>query len=268
MKKEIAYLSTVYLLFIILMTLCGSVSGFFSEALFYVSFLIPVAVTLLLKRRLNLSFELPRVNLSKESLVGVLLFSAPTLALIFGISYVTSSLLAYFGNAPAVDVSGNIFLVIFKDALLTSVLEELLFRALPLALLIPYSKKGAILYSAAFFALLHCNLYQLPYAFIAGVIFAAADIIYESIVPSLIFHFMNNVISVFWLRYSSCAVFSATYVSVLFSIALVSLVIIFLKRRRLCELWSTALSEDGAIALSVEFCVMAFAALLIAFMNL
>jgi hypothetical protein len=63
-------------------------------------------------------------------------------------------------------------------------------------LLSEHSRRGTILISAFFFALVHHDLFIIPYAFIAGVIFMTIDIALDSVIPSLIIHFLNNSLSV------------------------------------------------------------------------
>jgi membrane protease YdiL (CAAX protease family) len=172
----------------------------------------------------------PRVKISRDDLGLALSLTAPSLALIFLASYLTSLVLSHLGEPPLADVSGNLFLVILSHAILTPLLEELLFRYVPIALLSPHSSAGAVIYSALFFAFVHASLYQLPYAFIAGVIFAVLDIATGSILPSITMHIFNNAISVLWLRYADAPSFRAVYVVILFALALSSVPFIIFKK--------------------------------------
>ena len=164
------------------------------------------------------------------------------------------------------DVSGNIFEVILTHAVLTSVFEEALFRYVPIAFLSQYSKKYAIILSALFFAFAHCNLYQLPYALAAGIAFAAIDIATNSIIPSVILHFLNNLMSIFWLRGEGERLFVICYTVVLASLALLSLIPIFLMREKYTKKISLITEEKARVQLSYEpilfFATTLFAALL------
>lgn len=253
MKRSLAFITVLDFIFILLLATSGLFSGIISEAVYYLAFAFPIILTLVLRKKIVSEYKAPRVAISREELALTLLSAAPILALIFLISYLTSLLLSRFGDGNLADVSGNLFLVLLTHAVITPILEEALFRYIPLSLLSGYSRRGAILYSAAFFALVHCNLYQLPYALFAGVIFAVADIAFDSILPSVILHALNNFISVLWLRYAANVSFTYAYLIALFSLALLSLPIIFLLRKRFFARISSVISDDRKIPPSAEF---------------
>ena len=267
MKRALLLLSVTDFVFILLLSVAGALTGALSDAVYYLSFVIPVAGVYAVKKLLGSPFMPPRVKISGEGIGLTLAVTAPTLALIFLLSYLTSLALSYFGKGASFDVSGNLVTVILTQAVLTPVLEEALFRYIPLALLSPFSKRGAILYSAAFFALAHCSLYQLPYAFFAGLVFALLDLALDSIIPSVVLHILNNVISVLWLRYSLNAAFAHTYVIVLSALAVASIPLILLLRGRLKKLLTPLFSDGGEAIPSVEALVFCAATLLIAFIN-
>ena len=232
MKKSLTYIVFCDLLFVLLLGIAGFLNGALSEIVYYLAFLLPTALALVLAKTREGAFTPPKLRISCENLLLTLPVTAPTLAIIFFVSWLTSLILSYFGEGSTSDVSGNIFLVIFTHAVLTAVLEEALFRYIPLAYLTPYSKRGAVLFSALFFALAHCNLFQIPYAFIAGVIFAVLDIAFDSVIPSLLIHFVNNLISIIWLRGGGESDFVTVYIIALVSAALVSIVPIIIFRKK------------------------------------
>jgi membrane protease YdiL (CAAX protease family) len=252
MKRSLAFVTVIDFIFILLLAASGLVGGILSDAVYYLAFAVPIVLTLALRKRLGIEYNPPRVTVSREGLGLTFASAAPILTLVFLVSYLTSLLLSRFGEGNLADVSGNLFLVLLTHAVITPILEEVLFRYIPIALLSGYSRRGAMLYSAAFFALAHCNLYQLPYAFLAGIIFAAADIAFDSILPSVILHALNNFISVLWLRYAADTSFMYLYLIVLFSLAIVSLPIIFLLRRRFFRRVTDLISGDGRIPPSAE----------------
>ena len=268
MKRSLAFITVLDFVFILLLAVSGLFSGAISEVVYYLAFIAPIILTLILRNRIGSEYSAPRVTISRDGLALTLVLAAPVLALIFLISYLTSLLLSHFGEGNFADVSGNLFLVLITHAVITPILEEALFRYVPLSFLSGYSRRGAILYSAAFFALLHCNLYQLPYAFLAGLIFAAADIAFDSILPSVILHVLNNFISVLWLRYAGDVSFMYAYLIALFSLALISFSIIFLLRRRLFARLSSVISEDGKIPVSAEFFLFLAVTLVMAIISL
>jgi simple sugar transport system permease protein len=104
--------------------------------------------------------------------------------LVIAVSALTTLVLAFFGKTNEVDVSGHLVYELFRHALIPAVLEELLFRYIPIKLLSPYSRRGAILVSALLFSLVHLNLFQIPYALLAGVVFGFLTVASGSILPS------------------------------------------------------------------------------------
>ena len=251
MPKALKYLTFLNLIFIFFVALSGFLGGIVGDAVYYLAFVIPTLLAFILRRGEGVKFSAPRLKISAENLGLALPLAAPLLAVIFLISWLTSLILSALGAENATDVSGNIFLVIFTHAVLPSVLEEGLFRYLPIAFISPYSKKYAVLFSALFFAFAHCNLYQLPYAFAAGVAFAVIDIAANSIVPSVILHFLNNLISIFWLRGMDDTDFATLYVIILATLALLSLIPIFLMRARYKKM--IACIEDGEANAEISY---------------
>jgi membrane protease YdiL (CAAX protease family) len=158
--------------------------------------------------------------------------------------------------------------VILAHAILTPLLEELLFRYVPIALLSPHSSAGAVIYSSLFFAFVHANLYQLPYAFIAGVIFAVLDIATGSILPSITMHILNNAISVLWLRYADAPSFRTVYAVILFALALSSVPFIIFKREALKKKIKLIFRNGGAVPLSIEAVLFFAFTFIIALLNI
>jgi membrane protease YdiL (CAAX protease family) len=120
---------------------------------------------------------------------------APSLAIIISAAALTELVFKRLG-IPVPEAPDEVFWVaLIMHALLPSILEELLFRYLPIRLLTPRSPKTAVLVSAVLFALAHGSLFKIPYALVAGLIFAALDIYFGSLLPSLIIHLLNNLLS-------------------------------------------------------------------------
>ena len=85
---------------------------------------------------------------------------------------------------------------VIRMALLPAVVEELVFRC---GLLGIYSKKNVlvgIFLSSSIFALLHGNLYQIPYAFVGGIAFAYATYITGNSGTAIVSHFIINLVSI------------------------------------------------------------------------
>jgi membrane protease YdiL (CAAX protease family) len=122
---------------------------------------------------------------------------------------------SFFNISGAPSYSGDFTTLLFRNALIPAFLEELLFRYLPILLFAPHGKWRAVVLSSVLFALAHASVYQMPYALIAGVIFITADLIFDSIIPSLAFHLLNNAVSVIWMFYINTDTRITVFVSVL-----------------------------------------------------
>ena len=104
-------------------------------------------------------------------------------------------------------------------------------------MLAPYSKKNAIFISSFLFAFAHCNLFQIPYALIAGFILGTLTLATGSIIPSIVLHFLNNGLSVIMLKYAQSPWVMLAFYIALSALVLMSAVVFFLRRRRyLCQL--------------------------------
>ena len=80
-------------------------------------------------------------------------------------------------------------------AIIPAVAEEYFFRGTICKSLMVYGKKTAILVSAVLFALMHANIEQIIYAFVAGVLLAWIYVETKNIAIPILVHFLNNGIS-------------------------------------------------------------------------
>lgn len=87
-------------------------------------------------------------------------------------------------------------LTVIYIAVLPAVFEELLFRKAIFGSLKKYGKVFAMLCSSIAFALIHQNLSQGIAAFGLGMIFCMLDDNVGSLIPSMVIHFLNNLIGV------------------------------------------------------------------------
>lgn len=268
MKRALTCVTVIDLMFILLLSISAAFGGFVGNLIYYSAFIIPFCAAIYIKNKTGSEFTPPKIKINGMPLRLLMPTVAPTLALIFLISWLTSLFLSFVGDGNYVDVSGNLFVVILMHALIPAIAEEALFRYIPIALILPYTKKGAIWISAFFFALVHCNLYQLPYAFFAGIVFALLDIAFDSILPSVILHFINNLSSVFWLRGGAGGTFSQIYILTLISLAVISLVFIFMFKKDYKEKISPIICDKSKYKLSFEPVLFAVLTLFVAVTDL
>ena len=120
-----------------------------------------------------------------------------TLTAVTAIGYITSAFIPETENPYPVSVSG-ILLMFISSVILPAVLEEILFRGLIMRIMLKVTLFYAVLISASFFALIHIDLYRIPYALTAGIfigIFTAAT---GSLRLAVICHSVNNLRSYFF----------------------------------------------------------------------
>lgn len=112
------------------------------------------------------------------------------------------NILAILGFDPSVNYLSIGYGNLIKDFILTAILpgfcEELLHRGL---LLNTYKNEGrtrtGLVISSLLFGLMHLNIGQFFYATILGFLMGIVAISAESIIPSMIIHFMNNALNVY-----------------------------------------------------------------------
>lgn len=98
-------------------------------------------------------------------------------------------------DSSSSSVFTNILYVI-STAVTPAFAEEFAFRGILMGTLRKYGNSFAIITSAIMFGAMHGNIIQIPFAFILGLIFGYIDCKANSIIPSIIIHFVNNFYSV------------------------------------------------------------------------
>ena len=235
MRTKIKLIVAIDLMFILLLSVAGIFDGWAWQVARAVVFISLVALSFLAILKLEKKdgsgrqVALP-LGIGGRNLLLTLPTLAPAVLLIFGVSALTSLILAAVGVGASTVPDAPIFEMILIHALIPAILEETLFRLVPMRALAPHSPGACVILSAVFFAFIHCNLYSIPYALVAGIIFMALDIAFDSIIPSLILHTVNNTLSVIWIKYCDTPTRVATYLGVLGGVALVSAVVMILLR--------------------------------------
>ena len=184
----------------------------------------------------------------------------PTIGLVTLLAFLTSIILSLAGYQNPISFDEPFAISLILHALAPAVLEEILFRFIPLKLL---GKEGAsssfaVIFTSLAFSLAHCNLFQIPYAAFAGAIFAFLYISTGSIIPSVAAHLLNNVISLLTIYYDA-----DIWVYVSLSIAaLLSVIIVILRRsiykKRVIELFSKKVdfTATATTAVFAAVCIM------------
>lgn len=90
----------------------------------------------------------------------------------------------------------GVLLSLFQTALIPALVEEFAIRGVVLQSLRKYGDKFAIIMSAVVFALMHGNMIQIPFAFIAGIAIGYAVIKTGTMWTGIAIHFLNNLISI------------------------------------------------------------------------
>ena len=88
--------------------------------------------------------------------------------------------------------TGTLIMQFMYVVLLGPVCEELLYRGIIISILKPYGKGLAVFFSAFLFGFMHGNIPQFVSAFAGGLVFAAIAVKYDSLVPTMVMHILNN----------------------------------------------------------------------------
>ena len=93
------------------------------------------------------------------------------------------------------DHTYQIVIFFIYRAIIPAVVEELLFRETICKSLKVYGKRTAVLISAVLFSLMHSNVEQVLYTFVAGLLLGWVYVESKSIVFPILMHFLNNSLS-------------------------------------------------------------------------
>ena len=234
MIQKIRFITFIDLIFLVMLGIAGSLgeSGF-STAIYYLAFILPIFLGISYVLTLREQCGESRIKARRELFADFTLkgeralLSLPIIFLGIGavvlVSALTSAVMAYFGKENASVPSEPFPLALLMHALVPAVLEELLFRFVPVKLLRD-NPRAAILLSSLFFALAHANLFRIPYAAVAGAVLAYLYIFTGSILPCILMHLLNNTLSLIsiyscggrWLFFTiyAAALLSAAFIAV------------------------------------------------------
>ena len=253
MTQKIKLITIIDLLFLMILGAAGSVENdILSDIVYYLAFLIPIALGIShifgdfgkQSNSMSRKAKLDDFKLTREGAILSLPLIFPEILAVLLISVATSELMALLGQENTASFPEPFIYAVFIHALIPAILEELLFRFVPIKIL-KGEEKTAVILSSVMFAFAHANLFQIPYAFIAGLIFAFVYVATGSIWPSVVMHFTNNLVSL-----TSIYGFADGWlVSLLAVFTLISAVFIVIRRKTYKERIKT-LWEGGKINLT------------------
>lgn len=204
------YYAVFIAVFIVVTFLLQTVASLFSKrgsAVYYavssLSAPISLATVLILAKKFFSESEsaanLCGVKKYSRSFTGIAVILS--FGMLFGLGFINDAfvkLLKTVGiNTPDIPFSisgaGEFILCIFSLCVIPAVSEELFFRGVLLSSLKNSGIIAASLVSALFFAVYHCSPAQLVYQFIFGFMLAVLARRANSVLPSIIAHFLNNI---------------------------------------------------------------------------
>lgn len=266
--NETKLLSFFYILFLALLSLSGTLSGILSEAVYILSFVLPAALGIYFAKREGREDDNSLLTLDKHSFGLLVPAFAPVILLIIITSSITSFIIyLIFGVQNNVDLGDNLFLALVIHAIMPAILEEILFRYLPMRLYCGKDNATMVVVSSLFFALVHRDFFVIPYAFLAGAVFMIMNIISRSIWPSVILHAVNNTISVLLIFYSDKTIFNYVFYALLIILSLASFAVIIKNVRRYTSEIKNAFCGNR-VMLSPEILYLALPTLILAVLDL
>ena len=157
------------------------------------SFLIPAFIFMLMTRKSGR--EPMRLGVRIFPNAPAVIISAMGTIVLF--AYVNSFMVSFIDFSKVyvtepLDTPIKILLGFISIAIVPALAEEFLFRGCILSNLLPYSKTGAIVFSALLFSLMHGNFAQFLYTFVAGLVLGIVYIETGSIWTPTFIHLFNN----------------------------------------------------------------------------
>ncbi len=277
LKFAVKLLIFLYIAFVLISSVGASFGGALGGALNLLAYALPVFVGFAASRRLRREREeRAGVAESEPSLfsldgggaIDTLVLAMPVIALAFLISYLTSLVLTLGGAEATAVPDAPLYEMLIAHALVPSVLEEMLFRYLPMKLIAPYSKRWCVVISSVTFALLHLNFFQIPYALFAGAVFIMLDLAALSVWPSFILHLLNNTISVLWIKFAEAPTYALWHIIALVILALLSVPFIIRRRARCKDALGRVLDAGEPLTDYYPILVFGLFTVLLSFYNL
>ena len=130
----------------------------------------------------------------EKDTASYLLLFFPFFVTVWALGAATEAIGGCFGLSNEIDTAAPVWELYLCQVVLASFAEELAFRYVFLRYLAPYHRGFALLTCSTVFALMHVQILQLPYAFLAGAMLAALTLLSSSPLPAFLFHLFNNTV--------------------------------------------------------------------------
>lgn len=211
--------------------------------LFFAYFITQAVMALALLVAVNFKIKetLPRLHVNMPIKKADIWLMIPlSVALILGLNFLPSIFLLLMENFgyvmqeipfPDTTTAMGFILGVVCICIMPAIVEESIFRGV---ILRSFSQKSAwkgILISSALFALMHGSAQQTVYQFVVGVILGLVAIKSNSILPSMILHMLNNLISLGFLFFSDAMAEAILVYGFAPALALVMIFIWYYNRR-------------------------------------
>ena len=268
MTRKTSILSAGYFSFMILAYVSSVISGALSLILYFLAFSVPFILAYFADRD-DSDRSVKYFKLDALGTKTTLLVLFPSVFAVLSVSLITNLIIpATIGITNSANLGDSLVFALVYHAIFPAVMEEMLFRYLPLKLLSGYSRRGAVLLSAVFFAMVHRNVFSIPYAFVGGVIFMTLDIVTDSVLPSIIIHFINNLLSVLMIFFGDNNVFAISFYSFLILGTTISVIFLIKNKTVVKENISYAFSSGDRVTATPSLCLFLGASLIMTILNL
>ena len=252
MKNEIRELTVIYVLAFTLLFAPSGFDGIMTTVVYSLAFILPIFLGILLLRRKPSEDEDRCLIIKKEELFITLPVVFPCILFTLSLSSLSSLFMNLAGFSRVEAVDDNLLVAILLSAVLPAILEEVAFRYLPMRFIGKRAPRLSVILSALMFALVHHSFFSYLYAFGAGVVFMLIDLMCDSVIPSVIIHFCNNLLAIFWIKYSSVPGFSVALILALVGLSLISVAAIFVMRKSYIPRLRGALAAGEKFALTAD----------------
>ncbi len=190
------------------------------------------------------------IGFSPRPLLTTIWLLPAFIGVVFSLSLLSGWLSDITNSSTAFDYGNSVWVSILLYALVPALTEELFCRYIFLPRLSVFSPSGAIFASALFFSLMHGNFFQMPYAFVAGILLGALAVCSRSVLPCILFHFVNNLASILIHFYGNTLLPTVLLYVLLGGLAVTVLCAVFM-RRHLWERLRFAFACDRLTGITV-----------------